>query len=833
MNNMCTVFAFLFFALSSCFVAYSGEWNWKSDNIKNLFNTPLGSVYEFSLSPDCIYYLGHSERNDIEKCQCAVCDMLTDTINAGIEINLEKNKMAKKKDNKRFLIVEFKIRAFPALSNKSSDFSFEVIFSKNKIIGNPIHWIDSIIRIRSDSWKFDYASRADGFARWPNDTTKKWWYNWNFHSDFDPYSIRIIYDQATGNVGLDINGYFLMREWANKSNKKSNSFSKIKNVAIITAHQPDEENLRTDMLEISPPKVYYCNSENELLNLEKNLFSPYPYGRYSIAAKKQITTAEDIFNRARKEKNPDLQYAYAIRFLYSQNTMFDPASALTLLRKAADKNHVWALYELGVCYYRGYGTKPDYDKAEKFLRKAESFDCEKAAALLLYMHWDTRNRPTFLSHDFYNRIHRFYKKYYTLYHLFEHDLEFVYSLFIGDNVLTPMLSAKYLLFPSTLTFESKFQRNPPQYFRSKSKIHSLLYDLRQGKRIKISPQMLDQIAEETVGTDIFPMFLYYLHRKNELAEYTNIFTPQKDFLYSDNALYLFIKFCHDNKLQIRLPSSPNDIIRMNTKDFPETSRAYLSALTYLSVLSFPSRTTEEGRNNAGKEFFLRIKKCASENRDAAYLLGKFYFYNDLPEELKDKFSKSNQFLASKYLSSAAAKGHLKAKLLLAELELQSASVSSVPNKQFDFLEQINRGLYYRYLGHVLRKKRLSEQAQTMYLKAVQYGDTVSYQFLALSEKNPSKREKYWQEWIKNDRLNRKKDMLDPFSDSIYEEYDKWAKSPYSVSVEQQQERFRKRRMEKSSNKVRVLSNTAQNKSVESKVSNTKRKSKIKFRESAE
>ena len=121
----------------------------------------------------------------------------------------------------------------------------------------------------------------------------------------------------------------------------------------------------------------------------------------------------------------------------------------------------------------------------------------------------------------------------------------------------------------------------------------------------------------------------------------------------------------------------------------------------------------------------------------------------------------------------------------------------------------------------------------MYLKAVQYGDTVSYQFLALSEKNPSKREKYWQEWIKNDRLNRKKDMLDPFSDSIYEEYDKWAKSPYSVSVEQQQERFRKRRMEKSSNKVRVLSNTAQNKSVESKVSNTKRKSKIKFRESAE
>ena len=154
---------------------------------------------------------------------------------------------------------------------------------------------------------------------------------------------------------------------------------------------------------------------------------------------------------------------------------------------------------------------------------------------MLYMHWDTRNRPTFLSHDFYNRIHRFYKKYYILYHLFEHDLEFVYSLFIGDNVLTPMLSAKYLLFPSTLTFESKFQRNPPQYFRSKSKIHSLLYDLRQGKRIKISPQMLDQIAEETVGTDIFPMFLYYLHRKNELAEYTNIFTPQKDFLYSDNA----------------------------------------------------------------------------------------------------------------------------------------------------------------------------------------------------------------------------------------------------------------------------------------------------------
>ena len=106
MNNMCTVFAFLFFALSSCFAAYSGEWNWKSDNIKNLFNTPLGSVYEFSLSPDCIYYLGHSGRNDIEKCQCAVCDVLTDTINAGIEINLEKNKMAKKKvkQEQRFFI---------------------------------------------------------------------------------------------------------------------------------------------------------------------------------------------------------------------------------------------------------------------------------------------------------------------------------------------------------------------------------------------------------------------------------------------------------------------------------------------------------------------------------------------------------------------------------------------------------------------------------------------------------------------------------------------------------------------------------------------------------
>lgn len=819
-------------------VAYSGEYYWKVSNVKKLFNTPIGSVYKFPLSPDCIFYLGHSGKTNIERCQCSICNVLTDIVNAGVEINLEAPKTKKKQTRKRFLIMEFKIRAFPALSNKISDFSFEVVFSKNKIIGNPIYSIDSVIKIRSDRWMFDYASRVDGFARWKNDTaTRNWWYNWNFHSDFDPYSIRIIYDQVTGNIGLDINDYLIIREWENGSNNRKNIFSKIKYIAIITAHRPGEENLRTDLLEISSPQIYYCNTENEILNLEKNHFAQYPYDQYYIIYNKQNTSVDDFFERIKKEKNPDIQYAYAMRFLYAQDTLFNPTLAIKLLRKAADKNHVLALYDLGLCYYRGYGVAPDYNKAERYLKKAESFYYEKAAALLLYMHWDIQKRKIFLNHDFYNNIHHFYKRYYKDYHLFEHDFDFVYNFFVGGNILTPMLSSKHLLFPNTLTFESKKQRNPIQFFRSKSDIHSLLYELNHGGKINISPLVLDQIAVETMGTDIFPMFLYHLYRQNRLVEFANVFSPQKDFYYSDSPLYLFIKYCHSNGLKLDLPLNANDIVRMNEVKFPASGRTYLSALSYLSALTFPSRTTEESRNDIGRKFFLKINECTYENRDAAYLLGKFYFYNDLPKDIKDKFSKNHTTLAAKYLSLAAKKGHPKAKLLLAELDISTIPTINSSNlslkKQFDFLRRIDLGLYYRYLGLVLQKKRISDQAHAMFLKATQYGDFASFLPLALSEKNPANEKKYWQEWIKHDILNRKKDMLDPFSDFIYAEYDKWAIKPYFISVDQQSENFRKFSMEKFNSKVRVLSNVVNKIPTESKLSKSKRKNKIKFRKPSE
>ena len=55
--------------------------------------------------------------------------------------------------------------------------------------------------------------------------------------------------------------------------------------------------------------------------------------------------------------------------------------AINMLVKAANKKHILAMYQLGICYYRGFGVEIDFDNACKWLGKAANYNLPDAIVL--------------------------------------------------------------------------------------------------------------------------------------------------------------------------------------------------------------------------------------------------------------------------------------------------------------------------------------------------------------------------------------------------------------------------------------------------------------------
>ena len=66
-----------------------------------------------------------------------------------------------------------------------------------------------------------------------------------------------------------------------------------------------------------------------------------------------------------------------------------------IAEKAAKKYHVLALYQLGVCHWRGYGVAPDRKAAEKYLKESMRYGYPDAGVLLALIQLKEHGDPWF------------------------------------------------------------------------------------------------------------------------------------------------------------------------------------------------------------------------------------------------------------------------------------------------------------------------------------------------------------------------------------------------------------------------------------------------------
>ena len=88
-----------------------------------------------------------------------------------------------------------------------------------------------------------------------------------------------------------------------------------------------------------------------------------------------------LIERAEKG-DADAQYNLGVCYYNGYGVAQDKGEAVKWYRKAAEQGFADAQYWLGVCYYNGYGVAQDYDEAVKWIRKAAEQGHAKAINLL-------------------------------------------------------------------------------------------------------------------------------------------------------------------------------------------------------------------------------------------------------------------------------------------------------------------------------------------------------------------------------------------------------------------------------------------------------------------
>ncbi len=784
--------------LSACFChgASEPESNrWEvNGSAKKVFDSPLGGVYRIEESEVSFVYpptLKYS-RSEYPK------------MGSLFQVAFPKNL----KFNKRYVVMDFTIRGFPAYSSKASPaFSFSVIRSEQpKIMG--YQDLNGMLEFISTIGAFHYTSYYQ--PKYPsyimNNMAKF------IHFDFEPLSIRVTFDTRTEEVITIINGIreiqtdrehessWTLREgeWlchgtiVDNDMLRNTTPAKVRSLGIIVKH--DKDQYRNQYLEITQPVIRQFDSLKEADEVLKPVvFRPYPYANYYTGEKKRNDN---------RDKNPDYQYAMALRALYGAQNECNPAEAIKLLGKAADEDHIPALYQLGVCYFRGYGVEPDIKRAQRYLWKARDQEYQDAIALDWFVDWESRGRPKFTNSKL---IKSFEMEVKGNIH-YAHDFGLSALLICGSSTPTQAISLKYAAFQDNVIFcISRDSPNKPAYFVDyaiaagyypacaakamygrkpatvKGKARSLLDD---SERLALFAQGIETGDESAV-----PEWLELLAKKGKLPE--KEFTPLRNLRFADNALYQFLA------MLMKYPDMPgvSEYLRGNPakamKQFEEGKDARSSLFLGLRRLSGlePGRmtlTTLEQNIPRAEEAFTHLQKAAAQGEPVAqYLLARYYFRQDLPSQVKF----ASQIDVRKLLNSAAASGHMGALLLLAEVEFDNNPVQAEK-----YLEQpcaIGYAPAFYLKGKLLQKfSWRAQEAEKAFAKAAELGDYRGWQTLALhfaGRQAPAAKQKLWFDYIQADRNYRKFDICDPFYPDAYKELGKWKRSGGYPEMNLQQE----------------------------------------------
>ncbi len=377
----CILFALPSQAYSSNYeepVIITESWN-VGQGVEKLFQTPLGAVYHFKAS----------EFNELSTNKTSLYSL---------QINLFKN-VKKPRRPRRFIIMDFHIRLYPALDSiKDPRLRFGVTRSLNYI--DNINYSSDLNGLAL----FDNAS-GSGFQA-PGRSSLKWdkQYPWcllsgkRYLPGYEVLSYRMIHDTYQNKVySINCNGAKNISLHCEVPNS-SGSVRSLGLYLYITPREKRKREYRRTYLEISNPQVILTDDPEYVRNLSPVKMIKYPYNGYAmIRDEKIIKTIE--------RKNPDSVYATGMRLLEGE----DLVEGVEKLEKAAKKNHIFAMYQLGICYWRGIGVERSFAKARKWLQKAMKYGLPDAYALYSQICFKTSNKP-FLSNQAVEAVTR--SKYY-------------------------------------------------------------------------------------------------------------------------------------------------------------------------------------------------------------------------------------------------------------------------------------------------------------------------------------------------------------------------------------------------------------------------------------
>lgn len=763
----------------------TGDWELKG-GVKRLFETPIGHVYQFEPSPD-YHFPSPPVRPHPPNCKCKFCK------SPNMEGMLQYSFLKSNKVNKRFVVLDFHIRAYPALEEgKCGDFRFALIRSSSSDM--------------SDNYK-DLNGLFDEtlFTTPRNGILSFVWIDRKYpriRPDFEPVATRFIFDAKQEKITVENNGF--QRIYKHETRERIIP-PVIRSIGLITMAGSDK--YRRRYLEISPPIIRQYDTREEVDVLKPLLFSTYPYESYQYTEdkKKQDDSFETLVRNAFKSKNPDFQYAIALKLLYGGPEQCDPAKALELLDRAAKKDHVPAFYQLGICYFRGYGTAPDLKKSLRYMEKALDHEYGSAAALRWFIRWDGAGRPVFATEEFIKD----YEKH-IAFHPWNYDLFHICQLLntAGDSAfLMPVPKTLMTGNRSASLFWINRDSRTEQYRFVDHAIASGYYPAYAAKAMQTAELvrlddgrflMADLIGRpdaaarkiQLLQTGIaagdnsaIPELLRELakNQKLELKE----FTPERDMLFAENALYQFLAFGMKN------PGVPGmaEYCReggfiaekaLRQSDSPEAK--YMLGLLKLIDKEVPKMlmcAIREHVEDVEEGFQLLQDAAGGGIPGAQYLLGYYLWKKDIPVA-RYKFS------ARELMESAMSKGHPKAAFVLASITLEN----NYPSKALAYLKTPCAAGYapaFYLQGNILHKMGRREEAKQAYAEAAKAGEHRGLRESALYSSGSRKttaNDHLWHDYIQTDLRHRTFDSADPYYPNPYAEFYKWERIPMADEMDE-------------------------------------------------
>lgn len=734
---------------------------------ERLWPTALGYVYRlpFCGSDETLLYCPTHGRNAAD---CSYINDLGNRIEGGI-LEAEFPKARKKGlKEKRFVVIEFYIRAFPGRQKaRSAAFDIRLLNSPQQIDGASYDTLNSITHLNSDNNYVKFTSRYQRVPKTRDYELMVPPYNRpRFAPDFEPVGIRVIFDIIDGMLSVEYNGHRMPFRKVETVRART---PYVRNFAITTRSSISPSYYRTEYLELSSATLRRCKTLADVESLAPMKFIPYSYADYPLIPKKN----QDLKQYVRRHNNPDVQYAQALRLLYGGGALCDPDTAIDLLKTARSKKHALALYELGVCYWRGYGVKQSPAKARGYLEDAYELGCRKAGALLYLMKRDELGRPWFEQPSLYRvkQKYAFPSSGYEYSVLFNCLSEPPYTF---KSLNAPGAAGRLVKSPGRdelLVDYAIGKEWPYAYYCRYRDLNGFSAQLKEGYRagdVMLLPKIWD--LEFKAG------------EKLTVSE----FTPERTLLYGDDPVYLALSWLAEN------PESPGAAFWRGEKPWPKnpddpsisTEIRMLYAFYRLGRIQenwvpdgFKSKS-RQNKNNMLRPWFEYITRAADAGiTQAEYFMGRQWFYGDVfpsmigaPSEIVCR----NQ--ARKYLGAAAKKGHFKAALLYSELDLASKFVDPAADTRnyLDALCKRNLGRAWLLKANAFNAMRRPKEYEACCHLAAKYGEPRGFYYLALEQKkDTAEYRRFWNDFISADRELRRRDKQDFYWPDLYELYGKW------------------------------------------------------------